>query len=73
MYEIHNREDLIEAISKHIEFYNYHRYWSRFNSKIPVGVREEALNEEMTEQYPIAFNLGTVTYKESLKSQAQSA
>ena len=33
MYDIHNKESLIEAIDKYIEFYNYQRYQSRFDSK----------------------------------------
>ena len=41
MYEIHNKEDLIEAIRKYIEFYNDYRYQSRFDSKTPMEVRKK--------------------------------
>lgn len=73
MYEIHNKEDLIEAIRKYIEFYNYDRYQSRFNSKTPMEVRKEALNEETPKRYPIALNPRIAKYKEALKNKAQSA
>lgn len=38
MYEIHDKEDLIEAIGKYIDFYNNRRYQSRFDSKTPMEV-----------------------------------
>ena len=73
MYDIHNKESLIEAIGKYIEFYNYHRYQSRFDSKTPMEVREEAINKEEPKHYPIVFNPRIAKYKESLKIKTQSA
>ncbi|SUO03336.1 ISSth1, transposase (orf2), IS3 family [Faecalicoccus pleomorphus] len=73
MYEIHDKEDLIEAIGKYIDFYNNRRYQSRFDSKTPMEVRNEALGNESPNQYPIAFNPRISKYKESLKNKAQSA
>ncbi len=73
MYEIHDKEDLIEAIGKYIDFYNNRRYQSRFDFKTPMEVRNEALCNESPNQYPIAFNPRIVKYKESLKNKAQSA
>ncbi len=35
IYEIHNKENLIEVIYKYIEFYNKQRYQSRIDSKAP--------------------------------------
>ena len=73
MYEIHTKEDLVQAISKYIDFYNNRRYQARFESKTPMEVRNEALGNESPNQYPIAFNPRIVKYKESLKNKAQSA
>lgn len=73
MYEIHNKEDLIEAIRKYIEFYNDYRYQSRFDSKTPMEVRKEAIDKEKPKHYPIAFNPKIAKYKETLKNKAQSA
>lgn len=73
MYDIHNKESLIEAIDKYIEFYNYQRYQSRFDSKTPMEVREEAINKEEPKHYPIVFNPRIAKYKESLKIKTQSA
>ena len=70
MYDIHNKESLIEAVNKYIEFYNYRRYQSRFDSKAPM---EEAINKEEPKHYPIAFNPRIAKYKESLKNKNQSA
>ena len=72
MYEIHTKEDLIQAISKYIDFYNNRRYQARFESKTPMEVRNEALGNESPNQYPIAFNPKIAKYKETLKSEAQS-
>ena len=72
MYEIHTKEDLIQAISKYIDFYNNRRYQARFESKAPMEVRNEALGNESPNQYPIAFNPKIAKYKETLKSEAQS-
>ena len=73
MYKIQNKEDLIEAIGKYIEFYNNHRYQSRYGSKTPMEVRKEAIDKEEPEQYPIAFNARIAKYKESLNNKTQSA
>ena len=73
MYEIHNKEDLIEAIRKYIEFYNDYRYQSRFDSKTPMEVRKEAIDKEKPKHYPIVFNPKIAKYKETLKNKAQSA
>ena len=73
MYKIDNIEDLTKAIGEYIEFYNYHRYQSRFDSKAPMEVRQEALNNETPKQYPIAYNPKIAKYKAALKVKAQSA
>lgn len=73
MYEIHTKKDLVQAINKYIDFYNYERYQARFDSKTPMEVREEAFSKETPRQYPIAFNPRIVKYKEALKNKAQSA
>ena len=44
MYEIHTKEDLIQALGNYIDFYNHERYQARFESKTPMEVREEAFN-----------------------------
>ena len=41
IYDIHNKESLVEAISKYIDFYNHQRYQTRFDSKAPMEVRIE--------------------------------
>lgn len=73
MYKIQNKEDLIKAIGKYIEFYNDHRYQSRYSSKTPMEVRKEAIDKEEPEHYPIAFNARIAKYKESLNNKTQSA
>lgn len=67
MYEIHTKEDLIQALGNYIDFYNHERYQARFESKTPMEVREEAFNEETPTQYPIAWNPRIAKYKETLK------
>ena len=42
------KESLVEAISKYIDFYNHQRYQTRFDSKAPMEVRIEAINNEKT-------------------------
>ena len=69
MYKIQNKEDLIEAIDKYIEFYNNHRYQSRYGSKTQMEVRKEAIDKEAAEHYPIAFNARIAKYKESLNNK----
>lgn len=73
MYDIRNKESLVKAISKYIDFYNHQRYQTRFDSKIPMEVRIEAINNEKPKHYPIAFNPRIAKYKESLKNKTQSA
>ena len=73
MYKIQNKEDLIEAIDKYIEFYNNHRYQSRYGSKAPMEVRKEAMDKKESKYYPIAFNARIAKYKESLNNKTQSA
>lgn len=73
MYKIQNKEDLIEAIDKYIEFYNNHRYQSRYGSKTPMEVRKEAMDKKESKHYPIAFNARIAKYKESLNNKTQSA
>ena len=63
MYEIHSKEDLVQVISKYIDFYNNQRYQARFKSKTPMEVRKEALGNELPNPYPIAFNPRTAKYK----------
>lgn len=71
MYDIHSKENLIEAINKYIKFYNCQRYQSRFDSKAPMEVREEKINKEEPKHYPITFNPRIAKYKESLKVKTQ--
>lgn len=52
--EIHSKEDLVQAISKYIDFYNNRRYQARFESKTPMEVRNEAVDDESPNQYSIA-------------------
>lgn len=73
IYDIHNKESLVEAISKYIDFYKHQRYQTRFDSKAPMEVRIEAINNEKPKHYPIAFNPRIAKYKESLKNKTQSA
>ncbi|WP_224758255.1 IS3 family transposase [Thomasclavelia spiroformis] len=73
MYDINDKESLIEAISNYIHFYNYQRYQSSFDSKTPMEVRIDAFNNEKPKQYPIVFNPRIAKYKESLKNKPQSA
>ena len=74
MYEIYDKDSLIEAIEKYIQFYNYERYQERYQSKAPMEVRKEAMNREEPKQYPIPFNSRIAKYKESLvQLKTQSA
>ncbi|WP_231385231.1 IS3 family transposase [Candidatus Stoquefichus massiliensis] len=67
LYDVHDKESLIAAITKYIHFYNYGRYQDRFDSKTPMEVRNEALKQEEPKVYPIAFNKRIEDYKENLK------
>lgn len=49
-------EDLIERISKYINFYNNERLQKRFTNKTPNHIREQALVGEVPKIYPIAIN-----------------
>lgn len=51
MYDINDKESLIEAIGNYIHFYNYQRYQSSFDSKTPMEVRIDAFNNEKPKQY----------------------
>ena len=66
MYEIYDKESLIEAIGNYINFYNYQRYQERYNSKAPMEIRMEAMNTVKPKQYPIAFNPRIAKYHELL-------
>lgn len=74
MYEIYDKESLIEAIGNYINFYNYQRYQERYNSKAPMEIRMEAMNIVKPKQYPIAFNPRIAKYHEllnNLKTQSE--
>jgi len=62
----HDRDSLIEAIGKYINFYNNERYQERYDSKTPMEVRTEALQVEKPILYPIPVNLRIVKYKQHL-------
>lgn len=68
MYEIYDKESLIEAIGNYINFYNYQRYQERYNSKAPMEIRMEAMNTVKPKQYPIAFNPRIAKYHELLNN-----
>ena len=74
MYEIYDKESLIEAIGNYINFYNYQRYQERYDSKAPMEIRMEAMNTVKPKQYPIAFNPRIAKYHEllnNLKTQSE--
>ena len=62
----HDRESLIEAIGKYINFYNNERFQERFDSKAPMEVRAEALQAEEPKLYPIPINRRIQNYKQHL-------
>lgn len=66
MYDVYDKESLINAIKNYIEFYNKYRYQERYDSKVPMEIRLEAMNTLEPKQYPIAFNPRIAKYHESL-------
>lgn len=64
MYTITDEKSLRDAIDKYMQFYTYERPQERFNCKTPAEVREEALESETAELYPIAKNKRIEKYKE---------
>ena len=67
LFRYHDRDSLIEGISKYISFYNNERYQERYDSKTPMEVRTEALQAEEPTLYPIPVNLRIVKYKQHLE------
>ena len=67
LFKYHDRDSLIEGISKYISFYNNERYQERYDSKTPMEIRTEALQAEEPTLYPIPVNLKIVKYKQHLK------
>ena len=72
LFEYHDRDSLIEAIGKYINFYNNERYQERYDSKTPMEVRTEALQVEKPILYPIPVNLRIVKYKQYLAELSAS-
>ena len=72
LFEYHDRDSLIEAIGKYINFYNNERYQERYDSKTPMEVRTEALQVEKPILYPIPVNLRIVKYKQYLAELSES-
>ena len=74
MYHHHkyeNLQDLRQAIHKYINFYNHHRFQSRFNNQTPIEVREAALNSQVIPQYPIKPNNRIIKYYETIKQSQE--
>ena len=66
MFQYHDRDSLIEAIRKYINFYNYNRFQERFGDKTPMEVRTEALQVEVPALYPIPINNRIKKFKQHL-------
>jgi transposase InsO family protein len=77
MYEIHDEETLINAITDYIRFYNEERLQERFNARTPKQVREEALQamkkNESPQDYPIPENKRIEKYWAEIEAKQQSA
>ncbi|WP_303620625.1 IS3 family transposase [Hungatella hathewayi] len=64
MYEITNEASLRHAINDYIRFYSTERPQDRYHCKTPLEVRNEALQSEKIQQYPIPANKRIEKYKE---------
>ena len=67
--EFHDIHTLKKAIDEYIEFYNNERLQSRYNNQTPTEVRNQALQSEMIEQYPIEENKRIQKYYRTLESK----
>lgn len=65
MYEITDEASLRYAINDYIRFYSRERLQDRYNCKTPLEVRNEALQTETVQEYPIAPNKRIKKYKEN--------
>jgi len=75
MYSLHKFytiEELKEALHKYIDFYNNHRLQSRYHDQTPNEVRNQALQSETAEQYPISQNNKVKKYYDSLNQKNNS-
>ena len=63
LYDIQDRQSLIDGIKSYIHFYNYDRFQERFNGLAPMEVREIAMRSNSPESYPIPVNKRIEEYK----------
>ena len=63
LYDIQDRQSLIDGIKSYIHFYNYDRFQERFNGLAPMEVREIAMRSDSPESYPIPVNKRIEEYK----------
>ena len=63
LYDIQDRQSLIDGITSYIHFYNYDRFQERFNGLAPMEVREIAMRSNSPESYPIPVNKRIEEYK----------
>lgn len=66
-----NEDDLCQAITEYIDYYNNYRYQERFNNLAPNEVRKAALESKQPIQYPIPENKRIQAYKTELKAKQQ--
>ena len=74
MYHHHKYEslqDLKQAIHKYINFYNHHRFQSRFNNQTPIEVRAAALKSQVIPQYRIKPNNRIIKYYETINQKQE--
>lgn len=64
LYEITDEASLRYAINEYIRFYSTERPQDRYHCKTPFEVRNEALQSEMIQEYPISVNKRLEKYKE---------
>ncbi len=63
MYEITEEASLRHAINDYIRFYSTKRPQDRYHCKTPLEVRNEALQSEIIQEYPIPTNKRIEKYK----------
>ncbi|HHZ06975.1 MAG TPA: alpha/beta fold hydrolase [Clostridiales bacterium] len=67
LYEITNETSLRHVINDYIRFYSTERLQDRYHCKIPLEIRNEALQAKTVQEYPIAQNKRIEKYKEKGK------
>lgn len=68
LYEIRDEASLRHAINNYIRFYSTERPQDRYHCKTPLEVRNEALQAETVQEYPIAQNKRIEKYKEKWRA-----